>query len=104
MTNMPMAEVANFRPAAGAKAAFGMAEVLSLAAAPTFAVMALLTSLLGSGPVDLLCATARDASPLGGMVPMYLLMSMFHSGAWLKMLTCRKHSFRHRDPRTASGE
>ncbi|HUD50504.1 hypothetical protein [Parvibaculum sp.] len=99
-----MAEVANFRPAAGAKAAFGMAEVLSLAAAPTFAVMALLTSLLGSGPADLLCATAQEASPLGGMVPMYLLMSMFHSGTWLKMLACRKHSSRRRDSRAATGD
>lgn len=99
-----MADVANLHPAAGAKAAFGMAEVLSLAAAPTFAVMALFTSLLGPGPADLLCATAQDASPLGGMVPMYLLMSMFHSGVWLKMLAHRQQSSRRRDPRAATGE
>jgi len=36
--------------------------------------MALLTGVLGSA--DALCSTT-SASPLGGMVPMYLLMSAF---------------------------
>lgn len=58
---------------------------LSLAAAPTFAVMALLTALHVDGMPDMLCAAMPGASPLTGMVPMYLLMSVFHSTPWLKL-------------------
>jgi hypothetical protein len=63
---------------------------LSLAAAPTFAVMALLTGILGGGPADMLCAAAHDAWPLSGMVPMYLLMSAFHTAPWLKLIAGRR--------------
>lgn len=58
---------------------------LSLAAAPTFAIMALLTAMPGSGAADVLCSAA-GASPLGGMIPMYLLMSAFHSTPWLRLI------------------
>jgi hypothetical protein len=58
---------------------------LGLAAAPTFAVMALLTYLSG-GDADMMCSAAPGASPLSGMVLMYLLMSAFHSAPWLKLL------------------
>ena len=54
---------------------------LALAATPTFAVMALLTYL---SDADAMCSAA-GASPLSGMVPMYLLMSGFHSAPWLKL-------------------
>ena len=64
--------------ASGHAATFGIADWLSLAAAPTFAVMALLTCVLGGGAPDMLCAATHGASPLSGMVPMYLLMSAFH--------------------------
>ncbi|TIT19348.1 MAG: hypothetical protein E5W70_25760 [Mesorhizobium sp.] len=64
------------------------ADWLSFAAAPTFATMALLT-LLGGAP-DMICSTGQDASPLGGMVPMYLLMSGFHLGPWLKQVSGRR--------------
>jgi hypothetical protein len=64
----------------------GAADWLSLAAAPTFAVMALLTALLGDGPLDGLCAAGAHASLLTGMVPMYLLMSAFHAAPWLRLL------------------
>lgn len=63
----------------------GAADWLSLAAAPTFAVMALLTAVDGAGSLSMLCATGADASLLTGMVPMYLLMSAFHAGPWLKL-------------------
>jgi hypothetical protein len=66
----------------------GAADCLSLAAAPTFAVMALLTAVLGS-PLDKLCSTAPDASPLTGMIPMYVLMSAFHAAPWLKLISNR---------------
>jgi len=42
-------------------------------------VMALLTAVLGGGPLAMLCSAAPDASPLTGMIPMYLLMSAFHT-------------------------
>ena len=72
---------------AGGGDALGAADWLCLAAAPTFAVMALVTGVLGGGPTDMLCSTAQDASPLSGMVPMYLLMSAFHAAPWLKLVS-----------------
>jgi hypothetical protein len=71
----------------GNAAAKGAADFLYLAAAPTFAIMALLTGVLGSP--DALCSAA-GASPLGGMVPMYLLMSAFHLAPWLKLISGRR--------------
>jgi hypothetical protein len=71
--------------AGGRPAALGVAKGLSLAAAPTFAIMALLISMFGSGPTDGLCSTMH-ASPFGGMVPMYVLMSTFHLTPWLNLV------------------
>jgi len=68
----------------------GAADWISLAAAPTFALMALLTVVLGGGRPDMLCSAAPNASPLSGMVPMYLLMSAFHSAPWLKLISRRR--------------
>ena len=59
----------------------------SLAAAPTFAVMALLTASLAV--VRRIRCVRGHASPLGGMVPMYLLMSAFHPAPWLKLIAGR---------------
>jgi hypothetical protein len=73
----------------GNAAARNIVKWLSLAAAPTFAIMALLTAVAGSGPLDSLCSAAT-ASPVGGMVPMYLLMSAFHSAPWLKLIAGRR--------------
>jgi hypothetical protein len=61
------------------------AEWLHLAATPSFAVMALISTLAGSGMPDMLCG--HGASSLGGMTPMYLLMSIFHAAPWLKVLS-----------------
>jgi hypothetical protein len=58
---------------------------LSLAAAPTFAIMALLSVTTSGGALEELCSSA-GASWLGGMIPMYLLMSAFHSAPWLKLI------------------
>ena len=70
-----------------AAVALGAADWVCLAAAPTFAIMALLTGVLGGGSLDALCS---NASPLSGMVPMYLLMSAFHSAPWLKLIAGRR--------------
>ena len=69
-------------------AAFGAAGWLGLAAAPTFAIMALLT-FVSSGRADMMCSPAHGVSPLSGMVSMYLLMSAFHSAPWLKLISRR---------------
>ena len=63
----------------------GVAAWLSLAATPTFAAMALVTHLLEAQTGAAFCGPAPEASPLGGMVVMYLLMSGFHLGPWLKL-------------------
>jgi hypothetical protein len=62
------------------------ADLLALAAAPTFAIMALLTGILGSGSAEMLCS-AMQGSLLSGMTTMYLLMSAFHSAPWLKLVS-----------------
>jgi hypothetical protein len=74
----------------------GAADWLCLAAAPTFAFMALLTAICGGGQPDMLCATGHDGSALGGMVPMYALMSAFHCGPWLRLIS--RHGIRARSP------
>ena len=66
----------------------GAADRLSRAAAPTFALMALLTGVIGGGPMDAFCS--QDASPLSGMVLMYALMSAFHLAPWLKLFAGRR--------------
>ena len=78
----------------GSEAALDAANWLSLAAAPTFAIMALLTGALGGGTMEMLCSATQWASPLSGMVPMYLLMSAFHSAPWLKLISSRRNGAR----------
>jgi hypothetical protein len=63
------------------------ADWLVLAALPTFAIMALLTSIIGGADI---CSSAPDASPLNGMAAMYLLMSAFHAAPWLKLLSSQR--------------
>ena len=78
----------------GNAAALGAADWLCLAAAPTFATMALLTGVLGGGQLDMLCSATQGALPLSGMVPMYLLMSAFHLAPWLKLISTRRSGAR----------
>jgi hypothetical protein len=72
----------------GAAVARAAADWLSLAAAPTFAVMALMTAT--GGEPQWLCAAAHLGTPLSGMVPMYLLMSAFHTMPWLRLISGRR--------------
>jgi glycerol-3-phosphate acyltransferase PlsY len=65
-----------------------VADWLALAAAPTFALMAVLTGILDSGAHQTACSAAMHMSPLTGMLPMYVLMSGFHFTPWLKLI-CR---------------
>ncbi|WGR92437.1 hypothetical protein MTX26_20320 [Bradyrhizobium sp. ISRA443] len=59
------------------------ARWLSLAAAPAFAIMALLAA---AAPADILCVAMQGPISLQGMVPMYALMSAFHLAPWLRLL------------------
>jgi hypothetical protein len=61
-----------------------LAGWLSLAAAPTFALMALWTGLLGGKP-DIVCVATQGSWSPSGMAAMYLLMSAFHLAPWLKL-------------------
>jgi len=63
---------------------------LSLAAAPSFAAMALLTGIHDAAMPAALCLAAHGGSPLTGMAPMYLLMATFHAGPWLRLLSSRR--------------
>jgi hypothetical protein len=64
-----------------------MGRWLSLAAAPTFAAMALLSGLPGGGAMaDRLCVSPPDGWRWNAMVQMYLLMSAVHLGPWVKAL------------------
>lgn len=65
----------------------GAAGWLSLAAAPTFAAMALVTAVLEARGGAAFCGPAPEASPISGMVVMYLLMSGFHLGPWLRWVS-----------------
>jgi len=49
--------------------------------------MALVTGLLGGGAMDVLCSAVHGAPWLSGMVPMYALMSAFHLGPWLRLIS-----------------
>ena len=63
------------------------ADGLCLAATPTFAVLALLTSVQERGAAAALCSVAPLGSTLSGMALMYALMSVFHVTPWLRWVS-----------------
>jgi len=88
MTNMRRVEIMSATdgamPRSGPEAAtFGW---LGLAATPSFALMALVTGLVHDGGADMLCSAAHAPWSIGGMAPMYVLMSVFHAAPWLKLM------------------
>ena len=64
------------------------ANALALAAAPTFALLALWIGFAGDRS-DMTCMGMHDASSLNGMALMYALMSAFHATPWLKRISRR---------------
>jgi len=82
------------RPESGHAGALRAVDWLRLAAAPTFAIMALLTAAHSGGQPDILCSAAAHTSPLSGMTQMYLLMSAFHLAPWLKLVSSRRSGAR----------
>jgi hypothetical protein len=74
------------RDETGRRHAVALGGWLGLAAAPTFAVMAVLTAASGAD-ADMLCSAAHGSSSFGGMAPMYALMSAFHSAPWLRLMS-----------------
>ena len=88
MSDVPMSPVVRHdvkTGAGGGSVASGPASWLGLAAAPTFAIMALWTGLF-SGQPDMLCMAMQSSSPMSGMTLMYLLMSAFHAAPWLGLI------------------
>jgi hypothetical protein len=71
----------------GAAIARVAADCLGLAAAPAFATMALMTVCLGGG-MEPFCSP--HGALMSGMIPMYLLMSAFHAGPWLRLIFSRE--------------
>ncbi len=74
-------------PQATGAAGLGIADWLCLAAAPIFALMALLTCIHTSDSA--MSCLGANASVLTGMPVMYLLMSAFHLAPWLRVISGR---------------
>ena len=65
----------------------GAAGWLSLAASPTFALMAWIAA---SDPRPIaLCSFGSGSLLIGSMAAMYVLMSLFHLSPWLKLASGR---------------
>ena len=65
-----------------------VANGLAFAAAPVFVALASLAGSLSGEPAASVCSSA-PASPLSGMVTMYLVMGAVHAAPWLKLLSGR---------------
>jgi hypothetical protein len=81
--------VANDVYSVGALAA-AAASWLRLAAAPSFAVMALGSGFADSGTVIPLCSVESHSAALGSMAAMYGLMSVFAMVPWLNLIVARR--------------
>jgi hypothetical protein len=79
-----MSAISIDRGSDGAGIARVAAEWLGLAAAPAFAMMALMTVCLGGG-MEPLCSA--HGAFMSGMAPMYLMMSALHVSPWLKLIS-----------------
>ena len=84
MGNTLISNAGDSRATRGNAAGTPAASFLSLAAAPTFVVMALWSAIAG-GPAEMMCS-GSSALSLNGMAAMYALMSVFHVSPWLTLL------------------
>jgi len=66
--------------------ALGAVDWLCLAAAPTFAIMALVSGV--SGGADMSCVGMQDGAAL--MAVMYGLMSVFRMASWVRVIGGRR--------------
>jgi hypothetical protein len=66
------------------------AELLALAASPTFALIAWIAA-HDASPITV-CTLGSSLLPIRGMVSMYWLMSLFHLSPWLKLAFDRKRA------------
>ena len=66
-----------------------VAAGLALAAAPTFALMAVLSNMGTAGADPMLCSGAGQ-TVIGGMTAMYLLMGACHLQPWLTLIDIRE--------------
>lgn len=73
------------RPDFAGVASLRAADWLALVAAPSFAIMGVLTLVFENDAPTLLCAAMPGAAPMNGMAAMYLLMSFFHLAPWLRL-------------------
>jgi hypothetical protein len=55
--------------------------------------MALWNGVFGGQP-DTFCMAMQGSSPMSGMALMYLLMSIFHSSPWVKLIARRRNGAR----------
>lgn len=67
------------------RARSSVADWLSLAAAPTFAIMALASCAPGANAPDPLCLASREGAIMNPMLLMYVLMSVFHLAPWFRL-------------------
>jgi hypothetical protein len=74
----------------GKTAKLGAANWLSLAATPTFALMALLAGVFGGASGAHSPGMHGSYGQIAGMALMYLLMSVFHAAPWLTLLATRR--------------
>lgn len=70
------------------------ADLLALAAAPVFAVMAIVTEASSGGGMEMPGHGAHGA-PLSQMTTMYLLMAVFHAVPWVKRMRAGKRTAEH---------
>jgi hypothetical protein len=82
------------RSAGGHRERLRAASWLALAAAPIFAIMALLTGFHDGSMPNMLCAASHNSWPPVGMVWMYALMTVFHLGPWLRLRSTREMDIR----------